>query len=200
LGLAKSRLSKWIAAAVVVIATLAASHPFWLAALGRYLVRAEPPFQAEIAVVLGGDGFGNRMLKAAELVRQGYVPEVLVSGPPGFYGTHESDLAVPFAVKKGYPESWFVRFPHESHSTREEAGAILSELERRGVRRFILVTSDYHTRRAGRIFRSLAPDREFRVVAAPDVFFEAESWWKSRQGSKQFVFEWMKTLAEWLGL
>jgi uncharacterized SAM-binding protein YcdF (DUF218 family) len=66
-----------------------------------------------------------------------------------------------------------------------------------GVKRVILVTSNYHTRRAGSIFRRAAPDLEFYVVASPDEFFNPDSWWKNREASKTFIFEWMKTVAEW---
>lgn len=182
------------------MAIVAIAHPLWLAALGGFLVRAEGPVHADIAVVLGGDGYGNRILKAGELVRQGFVPNVLVSGPAGLYGFYECDLAIPFAVKKGYPEAWFIRFPIEAHSTKEEALAILPELRRRNAQRVLLVTSDYHTRRAAATYRALAPDCEFRVIAAPDEFFRADGWWHTRQGRKQFLLEWLKTIANWVGV
>lgn len=199
MALAKRRLLKLsLVAAPLLI--LVVAHPVWLAALGGFLVCSEEPVRAEIAIVLAGDASGNRILKAAEMVRQGFVPQVLVSGPAGVYGFHECDLAIPFAVKNGYPESWFIRFPISAHSTREEALAIIPELRRRDVRRFLLVTSDYHTRRAAAIYRSLATDHEFRVVAAPAVSFQADSWWQTRQGRKQFLLEWLKTIAGWLRL
>ncbi len=181
-------------------AVLAIAHPIWLRALGGFLVKAEQPERADIAVVLAGDYSGNRMIKAGDLVRQGYAPNVLVSGPRGFYGYAESDLAVPFVVKKGYPAEWFIPFPLDSDSTREEAAVIVRELHRRNVRRFLIVTSDYHTRRAGAIFRGVAGGLEFRVIAAPDEVFNAQDWWKTRRGQKQFLLEWMKTIATWIGL
>jgi uncharacterized SAM-binding protein YcdF (DUF218 family) len=196
---AKRQLLKW-SIVTAALAIFLAAHPVWLGALGSFLVSAEEPVRADLAVVLGGDGYGNRILKAAELVREGFVPGALVSGPAGLYGLHECDLAIPFAVKKGYPESWFIRFPIVAHSTKEEAAAIIPELRRRGVREFLLVTSDYHTRRAAAIYRSLAPDHEMRAIAAPDEFFRADSWWYTRQGRKQFLLEWLKTIAGWLGL
>jgi uncharacterized SAM-binding protein YcdF (DUF218 family) len=66
-----------------------------------------------------------------------------------------------------------------------------------GVKRVLLVTSNYHTRRAGWIFRRAAPEMEIFVVAAPDEYFRPEDWWKSREAEKTFAFEWMKTVAEW---
>ena len=70
-----------------------------LGALGAYLVQAVPPQKADAALVLAGDGWGNRILTAAQLARDGFFPKVLVSGPDGAYGNNECDLAIPFAVK-----------------------------------------------------------------------------------------------------
>lgn len=183
----------------LIVAAGALTHGWWLAALGGFLVRADPPGRAELAVVLAGDWWGNRILKAGELVSRGYVPRALVSGPDGAYGYHECDLAIPFAVRRGFPEHWFVHLHHRGYSTREEAQAVLPELRRRGIRSVLIVTSDYHTRRAGAIYRSLAPDLQIRVVAAPDAFFRADTWWQTRQGRKQWFYEALKTVTGWLG-
>jgi uncharacterized SAM-binding protein YcdF (DUF218 family) len=163
-------------------------------------VKAGPPERADIALVLAGDGYGHRILKGAELVRAGYVPGVLVSGPAGYYGRHECDLAIPFAVQKGYPREWFIPFPHDAKSTAEEARVTIPELRRRGVRKFLLVTSDYHTRRAGRTFGPLLGTMEMKVIASPDEYFDPDRWWKSRSSQKAFFFEWSKTVAAWVGL
>lgn len=171
-----------------------------LGALGAYLVKAEAPRKSDVIFVLGGDAEGNRILKAGELVRQGYAPHAIVSGPGGFYGLNECELAIPFAVRAGYPESYFIHFEHSAHSTMEEAGATVTELRRVGAHSVILVTSDYHTRRAGKIFRARAPDIDWNIVAAPDPYFNAHGWWLQREGRKTFMMEWMKTVAEWLGL
>ncbi len=182
------------------VALVAASHAWWMAGLGRLLVRGQGPARADVAVVLAGDYYGNRILRAAELVRQGYVPAVLVSGPHMLYGHYECDLAIPFAVQHGYPAAWFLRAPNEAHSTREEAAAILPDLRRRGAHRILIVTSDYHTARAARIYRAAAPDLEFRMVAASDPYFRADGWWRNREGQKVFFMEWSKTVANALGL
>ena len=191
---------KFIVCIVVVLALAVATHSWWLAALGRMLVRDEGPARAETAVVLAGDYYGHRIVRAAELVKQGYVPSVLVSGPNMIYGFDECDLEIPFAMKSGYPQGWFIHAPNQSRSTREEAAAILPELRRRGVHRFLLVTSDYHTARAARIYRAAAPDLDIRVVAAPDEYFRANGWWHNREGRKIFLVEWLKTVANSLGI
>jgi hypothetical protein len=155
-------------------------------------------------VVLAGDYWGNRIVKGGELVREGYVPAALISGPIGAYGHHECDLAIDFAVHHGYPGSYFVPFPDDARSTQEEARDILPELRRRHVHRMLLVTSDYHTARAYRTFAKVARQMGFpldiRAIATPDVEFHPDSWWKSRQGQKITFMEWSKTVAAALGL
>jgi len=175
-------------------------HAQILGALGAYLVEAGPPQKADAALVLAGDGWGHRILTAAQLARDGYVPKVLVSGPDGAYGLHECDLAIPFAVKQGYPESYFVHMEHSARSTRAEAQAVLPEIRRMGFKRVIVVTSNFHTRRAGEIFRELAPDLTILMVAAPDQSFTPDGWWHNREGQKTFLMEWEKTLGNWIGL
>lgn len=195
------RKSRLILIALAVCVVLAAVfHTAILAALGTYLVRAQPPRKCDIALILAGDDSGNRVLKGGEMVKDGYAPLALVSGPAGMYGYYESDLAIPFAVKAGFPAADFAGIPNHSHSTKEEAEAMLPELRRRGVHSVLLVTSDYHTRRAARVYRELAPDLQFDVVAAPDEYFTPTGWWHNRQARKTFAIEWMKTVAEWFGL
>jgi uncharacterized SAM-binding protein YcdF (DUF218 family) len=171
-----------------------------LAALGSYLVNADVPEKADIALVLAGDGEGNRILAAAQLARQGYISQVLVSGPSGIYGQYECDLAIPFAVKAGYPASYFLHFENNARSTQEEARDTIVRLHQLGAHKVLLVTSDYHTRRSGKIYRAAAPDLQFVVVAAPDTYFTAGGWWHNRQGEKIAFNEWVKTLTEPFGI
>lgn len=186
---------------ILAVGALAAAgvvfHNAALAAVGGYLVREQAPEKADIAIVLGGDYSGRRILKAAELVREGYVPQALVSGPGGAYGSHECDLAIPFAVKAGFPESYFRHMEHDGHSTRDEAQAAAPTLRRLHVRTALLVTSDFHTRRAGDVFRDVTPDISYIVVGAPDQFFSARGWWRDREGRKIALLEWTKTVANW---
>jgi uncharacterized SAM-binding protein YcdF (DUF218 family) len=187
-----------LAAAAALVA--AATHTLWLSAVGNWLVVSEEPFAADAVVVLAGDRFGHRILKGAELVRQGFAPAAYVSGPCDYYGACECDAAIDFAVKHGHPRTSFVRVPHSALSTREEAEVFARELRGRGCKRYILVTSDYHTRRACGLFRQQAPDLEMRCVAAGDRFFRAGSWWKQRESRKAVFLEFTKTIAVRLGL
>jgi len=198
-ALLKARILR-IAIAGGAAVLLIAAYPLWLHGLGDFLVRSQAPFKADMVVVLAGDESGRRIVKAAELVKHGYAPRILVSGPLCCYGARESDLAIPFAVARGYPREWFLALPHDANSTKAEARVVVGELKRRGVKRFIVVTSNYHTRRAGSAYRALVPAEDFRVVAAPDWAFRPDDWWRSRDGQKQVFFEWAKTVASWAGM
>ena len=194
----KRRILRWAVAATILLLVLF-TYQVWLRALGGFLVSADAPFHAGMIVELGGDDHGNRILTAAHLVHAGYAPKVLVSGP-AYYGRHESDLAIEFATAHGYPAESFIPFPIRGTSTVEEAREVVPELDRLRVGRFIIVTSNYHTRRAANIYARLVPRDRFRVVAAPDWIFRPEDWWRSREGRKQCFWEWSKTLANWAGL
>jgi uncharacterized SAM-binding protein YcdF (DUF218 family) len=187
-------------ALVCALLLAAIFHARILAALGSYLEKDSAPVHADVAFVLGGDGYGHRILKAADLVRQGYVPRAMISGPAGNYGYYECDLAIPFAVRAGYPVSYFERFPVDAHSTREESVAAVAAFRKMGLKRVLLVTSNYHTRRTGGLFRGAAPDIEFTVVGAPDEYFTVNGWWHDREAEKTFLIEWLKTAAGWFNI
>ena len=194
------RLARRLLLSVLLLAAAYGSRGWWLPSLGNFLIQADDPVKADMIVVLGGDWYGNRVLKGGELVRQGYAPKALVSGPPHHYGVPECDLAIALARRHGYPEEYFERYPLEANSTVEEAGALAQSLRARGARRILVVTSDYHTRRAGRIWREAAPYLDIRMVASKDKHFHAESWWTSREGQKIWLMEWAKVLTSLFGL
>jgi uncharacterized SAM-binding protein YcdF (DUF218 family) len=193
----KRRLA--VAGVVVLCAAallLVFSHRL-LWSLGAILDSSEPPQKADIIVVIGGDARGNRILKAAELVREGYAPKVLVSGQGSMYGHHETDLAVDFAVAHNYPRDEFIPFRYPALSTVDEAAADIRQLRELGVHKYLLVTSPYHSARAARIFRREGVGLEVHPVSAQDPYWQNGEWWKSREGRKLWFLEFVKTMADW---
>jgi len=194
------RRFRWLLAVAIALVLALITYPIWLTALAEFLVHSDPPVPADMIVVLAGDFTGSRIFTAGGLVRQGFAPKALISGPAGVYGLYESDLAIAMAVHNGYPAAYFVGFPNDSKSTASETAALVPELRRLHVHKIDLVTSNFHTRRAAKIFRSQAPDIEVHVVAAPDRYFTPNGWWKEREGRKTFLIEWMKTMASWFDM
>jgi uncharacterized SAM-binding protein YcdF (DUF218 family) len=200
----RSSLLKLVFALVLVCVSAYATRGLWLCWIGYCLIHDDGPAKADCAVVLAGDPYGNRIVRGAELVQKGYVPMVLVSGPPGFYGVNEADLAIQFAVSKGFPREWFSPVRHRGLSTRGESKIILDELRQRKLHSFLLVTSDFHTARARRIFLGVEREKgyypKFRMVAAPDAFFVPNGWWHDREARKITLLEWVKTVATEVGM
>jgi uncharacterized SAM-binding protein YcdF (DUF218 family) len=168
---------------------------------GDYLVESATPEKADAVLVLAGDNRGARITRAAELVRAGYAPVALISGPMEIYGVNEADLAIQYAVRHGAPAAYFEPVYRPALSTLDEAHGFAIEIRERKMHKILLVTSDYHTRRAVSIFRRiLGRDIAVQPVSAPDRYFHAETWWQNREGQKIVFYEYAKTVAGWLGM
>jgi uncharacterized SAM-binding protein YcdF (DUF218 family) len=164
------------------------------------LIEDDGPRKSDAIVVLGGDATGERILKGAELEKAGYAPIVLVDGPWSLLGP-ESDATIKYAEQQGFPASYFksVPLPGDADSTRSEADYLGKVIKASGFHKILLVTSNFHTRRAARLFRKENPWMEVAVVAAPYRDFSPGNWWQARPGKKVFLLEWMKTISADLG-
>jgi hypothetical protein len=196
---------RWLVVIAVIVVSLAGwlSAPVWLRALGGFLVETGVPRKADAAFVLAGDAKGQRLMIGCDLLKQGVVPVLLVSGSTKlpWYGLNEADAAIAFGGKNGCDTSRMKPVYVAAFSTVEEARAARPVLEQMGIRDVIVITSNYHTARAARTFRREFGDAvRFTMVAAPDEFFEPNRWWKTREGQKTFFYEFSKTVANWIGL
>lgn len=171
-----------------------------LSAAGNYLVLAQSPAPAEVAIVLGGDMSGARALTACRLLREGYVKKIWTSGELRFYQHSESELSRDFIIANGCPADSVVALHFDVDSTQDEARLISQEMRKLGIRKYLLLTSNFHTRRAGKLFREFGSGLEGIVVQSDVRDFEPDSWWKSRKSQKVFFFESIKTVTSWLGL
>jgi len=169
--------------------------------VGEFLVVSQTPESADIIVVLAGDIRGERILRAVELVKGGYAPRILVDSAMEMYGVSEAELATTFAVQGGASGEIFEPFPIKADSTFEEAQVVDAELVRRGIRKALLVTSNFHTRRSLRTFETLGSGRvRYLVIAAPSADFQPDRWWYTRSGKKTLLLEYLKTLNTWYEL
>jgi uncharacterized SAM-binding protein YcdF (DUF218 family) len=150
--------------------------------------------------VLSGDGQGNRILKGAELSREGFAPTVVVCNGGFRYSHTESELATEFAILNGYPTEMFTVTNWDAQSTVEESKHAIALLRSRGIRKAIIVTTCWHTARAGRIYRRLAPELTFYVVSAPDPNWHDGYWWIDREGRKKVFLETVRTITGFLGI
>jgi len=168
--------------------------------MGQFMVDSESPRKADAVVVLAGDQSGNRVLRGAELVREGYAPKLVISNGPLTYGHPESELAADFAVSRGYDRATMICIQRLNNSTDSEAESVPAVLRKLGAHTVLIVTSPSHTARATRLFRRRAPDLEFHPVAAPDPRWCGGRWWTTRECEKTWFLEAVKTVTEPFGI
>ena len=115
-----------------------------------------------------------------------------VDARPGMFGKSDADLAYDFLREKGSLGSEVC--PIREDSTFGEAVDVKRCLERRKVNSVLIVTSDFHTRRALSIFRKRLPQYEWSVAAASAPYHNADQWWRHRRWAKAALDEWEKYL------
>lgn len=173
-----------------------ARHPLMRFAAESWIVEDQLQ-NADAIVVLSDDNFyADRATRAAELFREGKAPLVVASGrrlrpSAGIAELMEHDL-----MERGVPKEKIVRFAHDAGTTKEEAAALLKLATDRKWRSVIVVTSNYHTRRARYIFRHIFPrEIAMRVASARDGDFDPQAWWEKRESIKELTFEFAGMLA-----
>jgi uncharacterized SAM-binding protein YcdF (DUF218 family) len=147
--------------------------------------------KVDALIMLSDDNFyADRATRAAELFREGKAPIVVASGrrlrpTAGIVELMEHDL-----VERGVPKDKIVRFAQDGDSTREEAEALTKLATQKKWHSVIVVTSNYHTRRARYIFRAVFPKTiEVRVASARDGDFDPQHWWEKRKSFKELTRE-----------
>ena len=194
----RSLVVAFLALALLILGYLA--YPWCLTALGRALIAEDPLHQADAILVLGGETRkGDRVRHAAGLYQRGLAPLLVLSGTPIGFRTHEAEIMQRHAESLGVPADRILVVKHDSDSTREETEVVVPVLQSRGLKEVILVTSNFHTARAKRIFEKVAGPEGPRFLASPvrDGMFEPEGWWTRRRDAKTFVFEATKTAWYW---
>jgi uncharacterized SAM-binding protein YcdF (DUF218 family) len=165
-------------------------HPI-LRFAGESWVIDAPAAHADALLLLGDDNFyADRATHAAELIRHGVAPVVVASGrrlrpSAGIAELQEHDL-----IERGVPKDKIIRFPHDADSTLEEAVALARLCSERHFHSVIVVTSNYHARRARYIFGKVFPPTiAVSVAGAHDGDFDPENWWEKRKSEELFVHE-----------
>ncbi len=166
-----------------------------LGAMGRMLVVSDRLEKADAALVLAGDESyeGNRLRAAVQLYRDGWVRKLALSGGRTGYGVYETDFSVPLAISLGVPRSDLMALPHQARSTNDEVRHLAPILERSGIRSVYIVSDNFHTRRARKLFLRASGGR-MRVLAHPasNGFYDPDHWWQTREGRKVFLLEFAK--------
>jgi len=198
-----SRALQWLFAAAILIALC------WLRWGIDFLIASDPmPRHVDVAIVLQGSIAAEkaRVAGAVDLLQRGVADRVLLSVPKeSYWGQSVPPMARSF-LEKTYGNELAARVDFcetsgDVNSTVQEAHAISPCIEERNWQSVVVVTSDYHTRRAGMIWRRLVrhdnPKISIWIEGISDPEFQ-QPWWRHRQSAKVFVMESGKLV--WAGL
>ena len=182
---------------VILVLLILAGALLFLQPGGYFVVNY--PEKSDAIVTLGGGEVDARYWRGLELLRAGYGQHLIVDVVAGVaYGRRYTDLASDFIARTAGENAPQVSICIISgDSTKDEApqtGACLQRLQP-APRSVILVTDDYHTRRALSIFRNRQPQYHWTPAAASNEFFGLP-WWRHREWAKTYLTE-MQKLVWW---
>ena len=151
--------------AVLVAAAIIVAPAFGLLAAERLLTVRSDLGRVDAIVVLGGDG-PRRAYRAASLYRAGVASQVIIAGDG------DCTFIRQMMIEKGVPPE-VIQMECQSRNTWENARFSVPMLIEAKVRRAVIVTSWFHSRRALACFRAAAP---WVAFASAPVEPEWSSW------------------------
>lgn len=167
---------------------------FLVVEAGRLLV-VNAPQSSDLIIVLAGET-DRRPALALDLLQNGYAPRILLDVPADAKIYNTTALQIAENYIRDLPNPAVITIcPIAGLSTRAETQDVVKCLARGNpAKKILLVTSDYHTRRALSIFRHEIHGSDFSVAAAHDSTQFGTRWWTHRQWAKTCVDEWLRLL------
>jgi uncharacterized SAM-binding protein YcdF (DUF218 family) len=162
---------------------------------GRWLIREDGFAHVEWALVLAGESRDCERTDAAiRLLQEGRIDTMVLSATRVFKNRYQSEFMLDYAIQQGVPRDRVFEFRQDTYSTQEEARLLIRQFRLQNLDTVLVVTSNYHTARARRIFRKLAQGFPVVLVASADYpLFDPNAWWSNRESRKIWFSEWMKT-------
>lgn len=197
----------WILALAVF-----AACAFVFVRLGVLLVKEDPLQSSDAIFVLAGSQM-TRPLEAADLYATGAASRIVISADArdggamafearGVHVPSGAELARETLLKIGVPAEAILVPPRIHDNTAQEAATVYELARQYGWTRVIVVTSKYHTRRAGFAMRRALKGTGVDVVMRASRYDDAdpEGWWRHRDDVRVAAFEAQKFVAYLLGL
>jgi hypothetical protein len=176
-----------------VLIILIALALFLFSTSGHFLIINRPQ-HADAIVVLAGET-DRRPALGLQLLQQGYAPRMILDVPANakIYDETMLQIAQQYVRELPQPQAQSVIIcPIYGLSTKAESHDVSECLKTLGVHSILVVTSDYHTRRALSTFHHELPGMQISVAAATDPQQFGGAWWKHRQWAKLNFDEWLR--------
>lgn len=171
-------------------AVAVATRSLWLPLFAEWLVVRDPVTIADAIFILSGNVVWRAPL-AARLYREGRAPRVLVTG--GYYSDYflvltgerltDAEVVARVLASLGVPRA-AMTLVKGGTSTYEEALILRRLVDDLGLRSVIVVTSNFHSRRARWVFRKVLAGRGVAIsfVEADHAVFTSRDWWRHEEG------------------
>jgi uncharacterized SAM-binding protein YcdF (DUF218 family) len=186
----------WVALALLAIFSIALAGK-----AGSFLV-LDQPRPSDVILVLAGET-DRRPARAQELLAQGYGRRIVLDVPTDSKLYEFTQLQLAQKYIQDLPQSASISIcPIDGLSTKDESKDAERCIVREGGKSVLIVTSDFHTRRALSVFRREVPGHEYSVAASRNESSFGAQWWTHRQWAKIFFDEWLrliwwKTVDQW---
>ena len=180
---------KWIFRVVIyagLLVALAAVTAFFYPE--KFLCVDSGRVSADVIILLGG-GSHERPERAAELFKAQAASRIIISGEG------DDEINRQLLIQAGVPAG-AIQLEGKSRTTRENAEFTVKLLRAEKVRRVIIVTSWYHSRRALKCFEHFAP--EIKFYSRPSYFAFAREDWTRLGISKRMRLEFLKLPGYWI--
>jgi hypothetical protein len=164
---------------------------------GNYLV-VDAPRPSDVIVVLAGET-NHRPERALQLLAQGFGRRIVLDVPANAKVYEFTQIQLAEKYVQDLPRGATVSIcPIHGLSTRDEAKDVQRCLPP-GDESVLIVTSDFHSRRALSIFRHEIRERSYSLASSRDEEKFGVRWWTHREWAKTFVDEWLR-LIWWKGI
>lgn len=185
-------MRRLIIAAIIVMAAI-----LLIVKSGPYLT-VDSPEKSDAIIVLAGDRNDVRYWRGLELLGAGYGRRMILDeGAERLFGRTYAEHAADFAARTAGEEaaniSVCVIAEDSTLGETVDAARCLDQLQP-PPHSVLIITNDYHTRRAFSIFRKRLPQYHWSVAAAHDNYLFGLPWWKTREWAKTNLTEWQKLL------
>jgi hypothetical protein len=179
----------WLVFFLVIVGLLAG-----LAAKAGSFLIVDEPRRSDVILVLAGET-DRRPARALELLTQGYGRRVVLDVPTTAKLYEFTQIQIAQKYVEDLPQGALVSVcPIDGLSTKDESKDAEKCIARDGGKSVLIVTSDFHTRRALSIFRKGFPGHEYSAAAARNEEQFGARWWTHRQWAKTLLDEWLRLI------
>ncbi|MCX5716679.1 MAG: YdcF family protein [Candidatus Omnitrophica bacterium] len=201
----KAHKKVWAVLIAVVLA--AATHALWLPLPAQFLAPADNVKKADAIAVLSGDWLAQREDKAVELYKQRLAPRIIKileeENRPLIFAKKvlnqniaQKDAYTAFFESRGVQPADIIIGGETATSTFDELKAVKDIALKNNFRSIILVTGDYHMRRALMTARWIFGHSGVKIynASAHSKGFSPRQWWRREDDIKGVVLEYLSIM------